>query len=143
MKPYLLLLFSATALLLINCSTKKAALMGAHVIQKSCDLNDLQNDTVIIEGIYASCMEYSSFQTIKNDECYADFSMELELSREHINDATRRKIFDMHGCNASRKMIVKGFLRKGKGRFGHLGSNNAELTVFEILWMDEIKYFEG
>ena len=125
---------------MLGCGSTKTISSTNNVVSKSCDLNDLLNDTLIIDGIYSTCMEYSSFQTIKKDDCIEDYKMELNLSEEYIKKSILKNIYDMYACNATRRMVVKGIVRKEKGGYGHLGTNNAEITVVEVIRLDDIKY---
>tara|TARA_B100000767_G_C19266160_1_gene329308 strand:+ start:42 stop:449 length:408 start_codon:yes stop_codon:yes gene_type:complete len=129
-----------TALLMLGCVSTKTISYSDDVVSKSCTLNELLNDTLIIDGVYSTCMEYSSFQTIKKDDCFEDYKMELNLSEEHIKKSILKNVYDMNACNATRRMIVKGFVRKEKEGYGHLGTNNAEITVIEFIRLDDIEY---
>lgn len=125
---------------MLGCSSTRTTSSANNIISKSCDINEVLNDTLIIEGVYSTCMEYSSFQTIKKDGCFEDYKMELNLSEEHIKKTILKKVYDMYACNATRKMVVKGFVRKEKEGYGHLGTNNAEITVIEVIRLDNIEY---
>lgn len=113
------------------------------VITKSCDLNKRLNDTLIIEGIYSSCMEYSFFQTMEEDQCSADYKMELELPDEGLDEVLVNKIYAMQACNASRRLKVRGIVEKSQQGYGHLNSNNSRIGVLEILEYDPIKYSQS
>lgn len=110
------------------------------IIRKSCDLNKKHGNTLIIEGIYTTCMEYSSFQTIKKDKCFNEYQMELELSGKSLNKDLINEIYKMYACNASRRLILKGIIEKNKFGYGHLNSNNSQINVLEIIEYDDIKY---
>ena len=129
-----------TALLMLGCGSTKTISYSDDVVSKSCTLNELLNDTLIIEGVYSTCMEYRSFQTIKKDDCFEDYKMELNLSEEDIKKSILKNVYDMNACNAKRRMIVKGVVRKEKEGYGHLGTNNAEITVIEFIRLDDIEY---
>jgi hypothetical protein len=125
---------------MVGCNSTKTVITNENIITKSCALNGLLNDTIVIDGVYSTCMEYSSFQTIKKDDCFSEYKMELNLSEKHIKTSIRKKVYDMVACNASRRMVVKGIVSKDKLNYGHLGTNNAEITVIEIIRLDDIKH---
>jgi predicted transport protein len=137
-KNYITLLVSL--FFLIGCNLSKTSISNETTISKSCEIEEKLNDTLIIDGVYSTCMEYSSFQTIKNDECYSDYKMELNISKSHIKESVIKKVYKMNGCNASRRMVLKGIIKNDKTNYGHLGTNNAEIIVLEIIKLDEIKY---
>jgi hypothetical protein len=103
-------------------------------------LNEKLGETLIIEGIYSTCMEYSSFQTIKKDKCYDNYQMELELSGQSLDKDLVKGIYEMYVCNASIRLIVKGTIEKNEYGYGHLSLNNARINVLEIIKYDDIKY---
>ena len=133
------LAFIILTIWIVGCQSTK--FIGQDmVLRKSCDLNERIGDTLIIEGIYSTCMEYSSFQTIKKDKCYEDYQMELELSGQSLNEDLVKKIYEMYVCNASRRLVLKGTIEKNEFGYGHLNSNNSRINVLKIIEYDDIKY---
>ena len=134
------IIYCLAILLLMGCTSTKPVITSGSVITKSCDLNGLLNDTILIDGVLSTCMEYSSFQTIKKDDCISEYKMEFNLSERHIEKSIRKEIYDMNACNASRRILVKGIVRKDDLDYGHLGTNNTEITVIDIIRLGDIKY---
>lgn len=115
-----------------SCQTS-SKLNSKNSIKSSCDLINHTNDTVIIDGIYTSCMEYSFFRTFKTNKCSDKLRMELNLSEVQIDKKVLTEISTMIYCNASKRMLLKGVLRNNKPGYGHLNTNNYEFIVVEII----------
>lgn len=128
-------LLISCSVLLNSCSTANH-FMSKDVINKSCDLKALLNDTIIVHGTYSKCVEYESFQLIKNDSCRDSFNMHLIFSDLKILQTEFKKL---QGCNQFIELGMKGIVRKDLQSYGHLGSNNAEFEVLEIIEFGEIK----
>ncbi len=128
-------LLISCSVLLISCSTANH-FMSKDVITKACDLKTHLNDTIIVHGTYSKCVEYESFQLIKNDSCRDSFNMHLIFSDLKILQTEFKKL---QGCNQIIELRMKGIVRKDLQSYGHLGSNNAEFEVLEIIEFGEIK----
>lgn len=118
----------------------KSVQKEAIIITKSCELLLKKNDTVMIEAIYHTCMEYSDLSTVESDSCSNKLSMELKLDESKISTEIVRSVYKMYGCNVSRKMVLKGVLKKEKLGYGHLGVKKYEFAATVILSMDSIVY---
>jgi len=139
MKKVILVILILTVNLFMGCHSTR--FMGQEmVIRKSCELNERLGDTLIVEGIFSTCVEYSSFQTIKKDSCFEDYQMELELSSKNLNQDLVKELYEMYFCNEYRRLVVKGTIEKNQFGYGHLNSNNAKIIVIEIIEYDDIKY---
>ena len=123
------------SVLLNSCSTANH-FISKDVIIKSCDLKAHLNDTIIVHGTYSKCVEYESFQLIKNDSCRDSFNMHLIFSDLKILQPEFKKL---QGCNQFVELRMKGIVRKDMQSYGHLGSNNAEFEVLELIEFGEIK----
>lgn len=53
--------------ILIGCASSQPLVLGQLVIQESCKLTGRVGDTIVVDWVYSTCMEYSSFQTIEKD----------------------------------------------------------------------------
>ena len=115
-----------------SCQTS-SILNSKNSLKNSCDLINHINDTVIVDGIYISCMEYSSYRTLRTNKCSDKLRMELNLSEVQIDKKVLAEISAMIYCNSSKRMLLKGVLRNNKPGYGHLNTNNYEFIVFEII----------
>lgn len=129
------LLISCSALL-ISCSTANH-FISKDAITKACDLKTHLNDTIIVHGTYSKCVEYESFQLIKNDSCRDSFNMQLVFNDN--NNSHHSDLEKVQGCNQFVEICIKGIVRKDKQSYGHLGTNNAEFEVLELIEFGEIK----
>ncbi|MCA0133915.1 hypothetical protein [Winogradskyella alexanderae] len=86
-------------------------------------------------------MEYSSFNLIEKDNCYNLFDMDLNLNAVEFTPELDKRFDKMQGCGVSMEMILKGVLRKEENAlYGHLGTNNSQLIVFEFVKYGKVKY---
>lgn len=129
-------LLISCSVLLISCSTANH-FMSKDAITKACDLKTHLNDTIIVHGTYSKCVEYESFQLIKNDSCRDSFNMQLVFNDN--NKSHHADLEKVQGCNQFVEICIKGIVRKDLQSYGHLGSNNAEFEVLEIIEFGEIK----
>ena len=126
-----------------SCQSIRKRSNQIQLINSSCDLQDRVNDTIVVSGSYSRCMEYSRFNTLKNDSCSANSNIELDWKQVGTNHKLYRKINKINefGCGGSIKMILKGVLKKGKLHgYGHAGSNDMELEVIEVMKLGRVKY---
>ena len=124
-----------------SCKSQVAYYEGEKIIKKPCELNSRINDTIIVSGIYSGCMEYTSFNLLQNDDCYNDFEIDLNFDTVEISKNLETKLYKIQDCATSMKMTLKGVLEKNKSKkYGHLGTNNAELKVVEFINVGKVKY---
>lgn len=125
---------------MVSCKSKLNYYQNRKVIKEACELNFHIKDTVVVGGIYSNCMEYSSFNLIEKDNCYDKFDMHLNFDKVTFTQEQRIRYYEMQGCMKSMKMILKGVLiQDEKSEYGHLGSNNSELEVLEIVYFGKVK----
>ena len=128
-------------LLLFSCKLKLTYYQGAKVISKACELHNKINDTVVVRGFYSRCMEYDSFNLMEKDGCYDDFDLELNFNKLDFSTKFDKRFDKMQGCGVSMKMVLKGVLEKDSlARYGHLGTNNAQLHLLEIVNFGRVEY---
>jgi hypothetical protein len=114
----------------------------ANIIRESCDLALLLGDTVIVEGRYSMCMEYSGFSTIKNDSCSENMGMELSFQHIQQNSKLDKVIAEIrnYGCGATVKLVLQGVVfRDQPDGYGHAGSNQAKMVVTNVLKVGRVK----
>lgn len=105
----------------------------------SCDLQTSLNDTIILRGLYSRCVEYSSFHLKNKDACRDSFDLALNFNST-INFEDFKGQFDqLAGCNQRVELTLRGIARNDKNQYGHLGTNNSEFEVLEILNFGKIK----
>jgi hypothetical protein len=126
------------SVLLISCSSVNH-LKSKDVITKACDLKTHLNDTIIIKGIYAKCVEYESFKLLKKDSCNDSFNMSLSFDLQSIEEKDLAELNKIGGCNQSVELCLKGIVRKEKQTYGHLGSNNSLFEVIEFIEIGKVK----
>ena len=137
MKQYLILTFLSIIIIasFLSCKASK----NQNYITYPCELNNHINDTITISGYYSSCMsEYRGFDLLKKDNCSDNFTLDLDFNNVR-NAKLTDKINQMQGCTPKIKMILKGILKKEANiEYGHLGTNDAEFKVLEILYLGDV-----
>lgn len=126
------------SLLLLGCANSKNVTYKNEII-KSCELQNYINDTIIVRGFYSECVEYSSFYLVKKDKCRDSFNMDLHFSNNSNFDDYRKDFNQIVGCNQFVELTLKGIARNSIKQYGHLGSNNSEFEVIEILNFGKIR----
>ncbi|NLR91388.1 hypothetical protein [Flammeovirga agarivorans] len=111
-------------------------------ITTSCDLNYHEGDTLTIKGKFSSCMEYSSFETIKTDSCSSSFQMELNFNEISENQKLTSNFHKLSGrCGGYFNLTLTGILKKeSKNGYGHLGTNNTEFVVIAVEKIGNLKF---
>lgn len=126
-------------IIIFGCANSKKTYFKNEIV-KSCDLNLHLNDTVIVTGTYSKCMEYNSFYLKKRDECKELYNMDLRFSENSNYTDFKVNFQKLTGCNQYVELTLKGIIRKQKKHYGHLGTNNAEFDVLEILVFGKVKH---
>ena len=134
-------LSSIFLLIICSCKSKATSYQNKIIITKSCDLNNVINDTITIRGVYYNCMEYSGFKTLKKDSCQENFDMDLNFNQIEFPKDLLEKIYKIEGCTANINMTLNGILKNNNvNGYGHLGSNNSEIIVLNVLEVGKLRY---
>ncbi len=125
-------------LIIVGCSTtRNAELSNSGEIKKSCELYQHLNDTVVIRGYYHTLGgEYQFFSLIETDSCREDFNMHVDLSNCSNVEEYSPYFHQLGSVNLFMDITMKGVLKKERN-YGHLGSNNSEFIVMEILEFED------
>lgn len=115
-----------------SCKTTLVNYKGQKVIRNYCELNNKINDTVILSGTYSIFMEYTDFILEEKSNCF--YSIDLNFSEIELNRKFERKLTKISNTVDCLNMTLKGVFNTGdKNGYGHLGNNNSELIVFEVI----------
>ena len=126
-------------LIIFGCANSKKTYFKNETV-KSCDLSLRLSDTIVVTGIYSKCMEYNSFYLKKSDKCKDLYNMDLRFSKNSNYADFKVDFQKLIGCNQYVELTLKGIVRKQKKQYGHLGTNNAEFEVLEILAFGKVKH---
>ncbi|TMU55532.1 hypothetical protein [Flagellimonas algicola] len=138
---YYCVIISFMGFCVASCKLTNDSVQNQNVIYEACELADKINDTIVVRGTYSTCMEYSSFNPVKSDECYDAFDMDLRFNQAHFTKEVEARLDEMYGCGVSIKLTLRGILRKEKDRkYGHLGSNTAEFDVLDFIEYGKVKF---
>jgi hypothetical protein len=130
--------------ILISCKSGLNYYENQKVITKSCELNNRINDTIVIEGVYYQCMEYTGFRTLDKDSCQDQFDMNLNFQQIEFPKDLLNRFYEIQGCTGTIKITIKGTLKNDSEiGYGHLGSNNAELIVQKVIDFGKVKYIKS